>query len=161
MPAKGVFPTRENCDPNNPEEAFLWMFAALPGLNGGQFIMPIEYFRLVSKRLWELGCRLVEEPTLEYIPPGLNDPNWATSAGRWVEAGSVSEEEKIRAAMSIGIARMGHQPKVEFFKALLAWEAGQDLPETEAGRTVRDMVEQEPHMLPIALAILREMHDAA
>lgn len=161
MPAKGVFPTKENCDPDDPEEFALWAFPGLPGVNGGQFIMPIEYFRLVSKRLWDLGFRLVEEPTLEYVPPGVNDANWATSAGKWVESGSVSDEEKIRAAMTIGIARMGHQQKVEFFTALLAWEAGQELPDTEAGRTVRDMMDQEPHMLPIALSILRELHDAA
>lgn len=161
MPAKGVFPVRENCDPNDPYEFALWAFPALPHLNGGQFIMPIEYFRLVSKRLWDLGFRQVEEPTLEYLPPSASEPNWATSAGRWVEKGSVSEEEKVRGVLATGIALMGHPQKVEFYKALQAWESGSDIPDTDAGATVRAMMESEPHMLPIALDLLRELHDAA
>lgn len=168
MPAKGVFPTRDNCDLADPQERFLWMFAALPYQNGGQFIMPIDYFRLVSERLVRLGAMLEcpncghhNEPELEYLPPSANEPNWATSAGRWVEAGSVSEEDKIRAGLASGLARMGHQQRVEFYKALQAWESQDEIPDTVAGRTVRDMMESEPHMLPIALGLLREMHDAA
>ena len=161
MPAKGVFPTRENCDPNDPTEAFLWMFAALPGLNGGPLIMPIEYYRNVSKRLWDLGARPVEEPTLEYEGPSANEPNWATSAGRWVEAGSVTPEAKARRGMESGLARMGHAQRVEFYKALVAWETGQPLPDTASGRVVANMVAGEPHLLPIALEVLRELHDAA
>ena len=161
MPAKGVFPTRENCDPNDPEEAFLWMFAALPGTNGGQLIMPIDYFRKVSKRLWDCGCRPTEEPTLEYVPPTAADANWATSAGSWVEAGSVSDTDKQRAAIEAAVARMGHQQKVEFFKALQAWESGAVLPDTKAGQVVGNMVDSEPHLLPITLAVLRAISDAA
>lgn len=156
MPARGVFPTIDNCDPTDPEEFALWAFAALPHQNGGQFIMPIEYFRLVSKRLWDLGFRQVEEPTLEYVPPSANDPNWATSAGRWEPVGTVTEDEKHRNTLATGIALMGHQQKVEFFKALEAWEAGEDLPDTEAGTTVARMLEQEPHLLPLALEVLRD-----
>lgn len=160
MPAKGQFPTIENCDLNDPEEFALWAFAALPHQNGGQFIMPIEYFRLVSKRLWDLGFRQVEQPTLEYIPPSANDPNWATSAGRWEPVGSVSEEDKLRNTLATGIAMMAHQQKVEFFQALKAWEAEEDLPQTESGRVVARMLEQEPHLVPLALSVLRELHDA-
>lgn len=162
MPAKGVFPTRENCDPNDPEEAFLWMFAAMPGQNGGQLIMPIEYFRSVSKRFWELGARPnVEEPTLEYIPPSASEPNWATSAGKWVPIGSVDESEKQYRTMASAVARMAHPQKVDFYKALLAWEAEQDLPDTPGGRVVRNMADDEPHLLPLALRVIRDMHDAA
>jgi hypothetical protein len=161
VPPKGEFPTRENCSPDDPAEFALWAFAALPGSNGGQFIMPIDYFRLVSQRLWDLGFRLVEEPTLEYVPPSANEPNWATSAGRWVEAGSISDEEKIERTMASAVARMGHQQKVEFYKALQAWEAGQPLPTTEAGRVVRNMLDSEPDLLPAALKVLRDLHDAA
>ena len=63
------FPTRENCNPDNPEEAFLWMFVALPHVKGGPLMMPVEFYRLVSKRLWELGARPVEEPTLQWVAP--------------------------------------------------------------------------------------------
>lgn len=168
MPAKGVFPTRENCDPTNRQEMFLWMFAALPGQNGGQFIMPIDYFRLVSERMAQLGAMLEcpncghrNEPELEYVPPGSNDPNWATSAGKWVESGSVSDEEKLRRGVEALIALMGHSQKVEFYKALKAWESGTALPPTRGGQVVGRMVDDEPHLLPIALAVLRELHDAA
>lgn len=156
MLAKGEFPLRENCDPNDPEECFLWMFAALPGQNGGQFIMPIDYFRKVSQRLWELGVRPVEEPLLEYVPPSASEPNWATSAGRWVEAGSIPDEDKQRRAVASAVARMGHQQKVELHKALQAWEAGEPIPSTRAGDVVNSMVEREPHLLPITLTVLRD-----
>lgn len=161
MPARGEFPTRDNCDPNDPEEFALWAFAAPPGVNGAPLIMPIDVFRLWSKRLWELGFRQVEEPTLEYVPPSANEPNWATSAGHWVEAGSVSDEDKHRNTLATGIAMMGHAQKVEFFQALVAWDAGVDLPDTESGRVVARMLEQEPHLVPIALDVMRELHDAS
>lgn len=161
MPAKGVFPLRENCNPNDPEEFALWAFAALPGQNGGQFIMPIEYFRMVSQRLWDLGFRHVEEPNLEYVPPSAAEPNWATSAGKWVDVGSVSDDEKQRRVMESAIARMGHPQRVDFYRALVAWESRTDLPDTPGGRAVGNMIEQEPHLLSLALGVLRALHDAA
>lgn len=161
MPAKGVFPTRENCNPNDPEEFALWAFAAPPGVRGAPFIMPIETFREWSKRLWDLGFRHVEEPTLELIPAGVGEPNWATSAGRWVPAGSVSADEKLRREVESAVARMGHQQKVDLFKALTAWESSEPLPQGRAGEVVANMVEREPHLLPLTLAVLRELHDAA
>lgn len=137
------------------------MFVGLPGLNGAQLIMPIEYFRMVSQRLWDLGCRPVEEPALEYIPPSASEPNWATSAGKWVEAGSVDESEKQHRTMESAIARMGHPQRVDFYKALRAWESEQELPDSPGGRVVRNMIDDEPHLLPLALSVLRDMHDAA
>lgn len=136
MPAKGVFPTRENCDLDDPEEMFLWMFAALPGVNGGQFIMPIDYWRLVSKRLYELGARIGAEPGLEYVPPAANEPNWATSAGKWVEAGTVTSKEKDERQATNALAMMGHQQRVELRKALDAWKNGGPMPPTMASQVV-------------------------
>lgn len=78
------FPTRENCDPNNPYQAFLWMLVALPYQNGAQLAFPVDYLQFVSKRLWELGCRPVEEPMWKYQQPLNTDPNWLTSPGSWV-----------------------------------------------------------------------------
>lgn len=161
MPAKGVFPTKDNCNPDDPEEFALWAFAAMPGVSGGQFILPIEYFRQVSQRLWDLGFRHVEEPTLEYVGPSANEPNWATSAGRWVAAGSMSFEDKARRDVESAVARMGHQQKTDLFTALQAWEAGDDIPETSAGKVVRNMIADEPQLLPIALRVLRALSDAA
>lgn len=80
------FPLRENCDPNNPYEAYLWMLVALPGQNGGQLIMPVEYLQHVSKRLWDLnGPPSADwEPLLKYQRPLNTEAHWMTSPGRWV-----------------------------------------------------------------------------
>jgi len=77
------YPLRENCDPNNPYEFALWALVALPGQQGGQLIMPIAYLQLVSKRLWDLGFRRVEPPTLKYRKPSAQSPHWLTSPGTW------------------------------------------------------------------------------
>lgn len=81
------FPTRENCDPTDPHQAFLWMLVALPGQNGGQLVMPVEYLQLVSQRLWLCGARPVEAQQIKYRPPTGTEPNWMTSPGRWVDVG--------------------------------------------------------------------------
>lgn len=81
-----TFPLRENCDPNNPDEAFLWMLVALPYQEGGQLVMPIPYLKMVSRRLWECGARPVESPTVRYEPPTGVEPNWMTAPGTWVPA---------------------------------------------------------------------------
>ena len=133
MVARGEFPTREKCDLNDPEEAFLWMFAALPGVRGAPLIMPIEYYRQVSRRLWDLGARPAEEPTLEWVAPTANDPNWLTSPGRWVPAGSIpvpDEEDAARTA----VARMAMAQRHELFVALGEWKAGREIPDTPSGR---------------------------
>lgn len=132
MLRRNEFPTRDNCDPSDPEEAFLWMFAALPGTRGGPLLMPVEYLRLVSKRLWDLGARPVEQPTLEWVPPQASEPNWMTSPGRWVEPGSQGDSDhEARAA----VAKMSPQQRHELQKALEA-----DVPpETTVGSVVRSM----------------------
>lgn len=117
MPAKGVFPTRENCDLQNPEEAFLWMFVGLPGVKGAPLLMPIEYYRKVSARLWDLGARPVEEPILEYVPPSGQEPNWLTSPGRWVKAGQAPEVDGVQKAKAV-VERMTSQQRRELLEAL-------------------------------------------
>ena len=86
FPPKFVgFPTRENCDPANPYEAFLWMLVALPGQQGGQLVMPVDYLQLISERIWLCGGRPTEEPVIKYRPPSGTEPNWITSPGSWVD----------------------------------------------------------------------------
>jgi len=88
------------------------MFAALPHVRGAPLLMPIDYYRQVSKRLWDLGCRPVEEPTLEWVAPSATEPHWLTSPGRWVPAGSGpkrTEEDEAREAMT----KMSRQQKAE------------------------------------------------
>lgn len=77
-------PTRENCDLNNPREMFLWMFTAVPGLNGAQLMLPPEFFMLVSEHMYELGARIRADPIKKYRPPTSSDPHWTTSPGQWV-----------------------------------------------------------------------------
>lgn len=77
-------PTREICNLEDPEEMFLWMFVALPGLKGAPMLLPMEYYRGVSKRLYELGARLTEDATLKYQLPRSGDPHWISGMGQWV-----------------------------------------------------------------------------
>lgn len=79
------FPTKDNCNADDPYQAFLWMLVALPGQNGGQLVMPVDYLQLISERLWLCGARPVEAPTIKYRPPTGTDPNWITSPGTWVD----------------------------------------------------------------------------
>lgn len=100
------FPLRENCDPTNPYEAFLWMLVALPGQNGGQLIMPIAYLQRVSKRLWDLGARPVAEPTLKYQRPSATDPHWMTAPGRWVHPATPDVEPNPARKALNGLSRL-------------------------------------------------------
>lgn len=151
MPRKGDFPTRENCDRNDPEEAFLWMFAALPHVKGAPLIMPIEYYRQVSKRLWDLGARPVEDPVLEWVPPSATEPHWITSPGRWVPAGTGPKRTELDEAKD-AVARMSMQQKAELFKALKSLEDGEPLPDTPAGKVVNTLNFEQRDML---LEVLR------
>lgn len=109
------FPTRENCDPSNPEEAFLWMMVAWPGMRGGQLAMPIEYLRLVSKRLWDCGARPTEEPTIKYRRPSGNDPHWLTSPGQWVP---IDAPDPAPNPARQAVARLSSQQRAEVFREL-------------------------------------------
>jgi hypothetical protein len=82
------FPTRENCDPTNPYQAYLWALVAMPYQKGAQLVLPVDYLQFVSKRLWDcFGPPNPDwEPTIKYQPPLNTDPNWLTSPGKWVDA---------------------------------------------------------------------------
>jgi len=156
MPSRGEFPTRDNCDPGDPEEAFLWMFAALPHVKGAPLIMPIDYYRAVSQRLWDLGARPAEQPTLEWVAPSATAPHWLTSPGRWVPAGTApkrTEYDEARDALS----RMSLQQKAELLKVLEALEAGDPLPDTPAGKVVNTLTFQQRE---IVLDVLRKERHA-
>ena len=151
------FPHRENCDLNNPYQAFLWMLVALPGQNGGALIMPIDYMQLVSKRLWDLGARPVAEPTLEWVAPTATEPNWMTSAGKWVPAGIAPIRDDRMVAGDI-LAQMAHQQKAELFAVLQAWEAGEEIPDTPAGLVSKTLSDAQR---AVVLELLRAEHDIA
>lgn len=132
------------------------MFAALPHVKGAPLIMPLEYYRAVSKRLWDLGARPVEAPELEWVPPSATEPHWLTSPGRWVPAGSApkrTEEEEARDA----VAKMSLQQKTELLKVLEALEAGETIPDTPAGRVVNTLSFQQRE---VVLSVLRSQRNA-
>ena len=86
------FPTRDNCDPTNPYQAFLWMLVAMPYQKGAQLVLPVDYLQFVSKRLWDCGVRPVEDPVIKYQKPLATDANWLTSPGTWVPAETPDRE---------------------------------------------------------------------
>lgn len=52
-------PTRDNCDPNDPYEAFQWLFVALPFVGDQTFTPQDSILREWSKRMVDLG---LEQP---------------------------------------------------------------------------------------------------
>lgn len=93
MSPDGQFPIRDNCDPTDPEEAFLWMLVGLPGLKGAPLLLPVQHLRAVSRRLWDCGARPVEEPVIKYRPPRAGDPHWLLSPGTWADINDPDPEE--------------------------------------------------------------------
>jgi hypothetical protein len=128
------------------------MFAGLPLVKGAPLIMPIEYFRHVSKRMWDLGARPAAQPTLEWVAPSATEPNWLTSPGRWVPAGETPKRSERDQARD-GIARMSLQQKAELLKALNADE----LPDTPAGRVAQSLSEEQRR---VVLEVLQEVSGA-
>ena len=110
------FPTRDNCDPAKPTEAFLWMLVALPGVNGASLTAPISYNMMVSEHLWECGSRPCEEPLKRWVPPSAVSPHWLTSPGRWVPASAPVEERRHPADEAID--KLSKQQRAELFERL-------------------------------------------
>lgn len=82
------FPLQENCDPNDPEEAFLWQLVGPPGMKGAPLPFPVVYLRQVSKRLWDTGARPgVGEQLIEYHRPPTGDTNALFASGEWKKMG--------------------------------------------------------------------------
>lgn len=149
-----AIPMRGNCSLQDPDEAFLWMWVALPGMRGAPMLLSEAQHRMDSRRLWDLGARPVEDPILEYVPPTMAQPDWATSAGRWVPVGSITAEERSRREIAAGIARLGNQQRYELSTALHADASGGGLPDTKAAMVVRGLS-------PLEKKLMREMLDDA
>ena len=85
-------PTRESCNPNCPEEAFLWMLIGNPGMRGAPLSWPNSYLRMVSRRMWDCGARPSDcdddlkasaAPVVKYRAPSSGVVHWTASAGSW------------------------------------------------------------------------------
>lgn len=92
-------PTRENCDASNPRQAFLWMFTAMPGLQGAPLMLPTEYWEMQSWRMWVLGARPAAEPTQKWQAPASLTANAWTAPGKWVDLDTPEPERKTIADM--------------------------------------------------------------
>lgn len=142
---RGV-PTRENCDLNNPRQAFLWMFTAPPGQAGAPLMMPTEYFELLSWRMWVLGARPVAEPTQKWQAPVNATANPWTAAGRWVDINTPEPERKTVAQM---MRELPAADRAEIRNAVLA-ELGYE------GETLPDRDRPGPPAMTYTVASLAE-----
>lgn len=119
---KGL-PTLKNCDLAKPTERFLWALVALPGVNGGQLVMPCSYNMAVSEHLCEVGAMLKcpdcghEEPKVKkYQLPTAQDPHWMTSPGSWVAPDAPENEP--HPARTV-LSRLSAVQKTELLELLL------------------------------------------
>lgn len=92
-------PTRENCDPDNPRQRFLWMYTAPPGMQGAPLMLPTEWWELMSWRQCTLGAGIVAEPTLKWQAPIAQAASPWTAAGKWVSLDTAEPERKTLAEM--------------------------------------------------------------
>lgn len=124
------FPTRENCDLNDPSQMFLWMFAAQPGVRGGQLVMPVSYNMVLSEHMYECGAQLacrscghMAEPVKKYQAPSATEPHWLTSPGRWVSMDT--PDARPHPAREV-LSRMTVVQKAELLDLLLEEQASDD-----------------------------------
>ncbi|MDM7488703.1 DUF2744 domain-containing protein [Rhodococcus sp. CSLK01-03] len=122
-------PLRGNCDPKNPRQAFLWMFTALPGVQGAPLPLPTDYWETVSWRQWQLGARPTEEPQLKYQPPmNMVADRW-TAAGKWV---TLDTPDPVYPTMTDIVSKLSQQDRAEL-KAVITEKLGfEDVPEPSA-----------------------------
>lgn len=125
-------PLRETCDLENPRQAFLWMFTAMPGLKGAPLPMPTEYYELLSYHQWVLGARPQRPAGLKYRPPTNMVADRWTAQGEWV---GVDEPDPPRTTMADIVAKLPQQDRAEL-KELINNKLGvEDVPDpsTPAG----------------------------
>lgn len=83
-------PTRANCDLDDPEQRFLWLFVGMNHVVGAMLAFPLDWWRKVSEHLSKMGVFLTcprcgYEAPEEYVhrlEPG--EEPMLGAAGRWV-----------------------------------------------------------------------------
>lgn len=84
-----ALPSQEECNQNDPEDAFVWAFVGLPGPRNGPMLVPQQVLGKWSKHLWDLGFRHhPQEQMLEYHPAVPGSEHWISQAGNWVPVGT-------------------------------------------------------------------------
>ena len=93
--ANGI-PLQHECDLDDPEEMFLWMFTALPGIEEqAPMLVPPVWARKWSKRLYDAGARFhPNEQKIKYIPPAQSGSFLNAGSGRWVSMNEVPTTEE-------------------------------------------------------------------
>lgn len=81
-----TIPLQQDCNLEDPEEAFLWMFSGLPGPDAqSPMLVPPQWARQWSKRMWEAGARPHPElQMIKYVPPSSQQHWLAGAGGKWV-----------------------------------------------------------------------------
>ncbi|MGW3545901.1 translation initiation factor IF-2 N-terminal domain-containing protein [Nocardia niigatensis] len=114
---KGIgVPLRENCDAQNPRQAFLWMFVAMPAMKGAPLMLPTEYWEMQSWRMWVLGARPADEPTMKYQAPASVTANQWQAAGKWV---SLDTPEPMRKTIAEMMRELPQHERAEIRAAVL------------------------------------------
>ncbi|WP_405166716.1 DUF2744 domain-containing protein [Nocardia sp. NBC_01499] len=82
-------PLHEQCNPDDPHEAFVWALVGLPGPQNSPLLVHPDVLRQWSKHLWDLGFRhCTDEQTKEYHPPARGVTHWLNGAGQWAAKGA-------------------------------------------------------------------------
>lgn len=105
---------QSECDPNNPEEAFVWMFAAgVPDPRGEKFphqpMIPPQCLPVLSKMIWDMGGRFHPELQTKWVKPRsgvlMNFEAWGTTDVKPEQIQELAEQEPEVAEQIAGIAK--------------------------------------------------------
>ncbi|PXX52631.1 uncharacterized protein DUF2744 [Nocardia tenerifensis] len=84
-----TIPSLDQCNPDDPNEAFVWALVGLPGPQNSPLLVHPDVLRQWSKHLWDLGFRhYPDEQTKEYHPPARGLTHWLNGSGQWAEKGA-------------------------------------------------------------------------
>ncbi len=150
----GQFPTTALCNPHCPEEAFLPYLVGLPGMQGASMLMPLQYLRLWSRRLWDGGGRLAAEPVTFYHPPRAGEISPAAASGEWKDTPPDPD-----ATSGIDVSKLSGALQAELARQLDERKAAQQAPPTMPDKTqfVEHITRYDPrhHTVTEVLAHLR------
>lgn len=109
---RNQFPLHSNCNPDCPEESYLWALVGIPKTNGAPMVVP--FMKMISAHLHSLFGP-PPPPRLKYRPPSGRDSNWMTGVGKWVP---LDEPEPEKPTIQKVVAGMSQADRAEFAKYL-------------------------------------------
>lgn len=72
---------------------FLWCFTGAGGITGAPLLMHLDYYRALSKHLYECGARLPEAPGQKWRPPVGDTLSPLFAQGTWVGIDEPDDEQ--------------------------------------------------------------------